>query len=231
MRRPTILLFDIDGTLVTTGGAGRRAMERAFESKTGLRSATDFPFAGMTDRAIVRNGLLAASHPDDEPRIDEVIDLYLEYLEEEVDRATFYDVYPGVVTAVRRALAAEATAVGLGTGNVKRGARIKLGRVDLADSFAFGGFGCDDEDRATLLRIGAERGASRLGAEREDCRVVVIGDTPRDVAAALAIGAECIGVGTGGVDPAELRELGATASFATLDDPGALDALLGRDQT
>jgi len=233
MRRPTVLLFDIDGTLVTTGGAGRRAMERAFEAKTGLRSATEFPFAGMTDRAIVRSGLRAASHPDDEPHIDELIDTYLGYLEEEVARATVYEVYPGVVTAVKRALDAEATAVGLGTGNVRRGARIKLGRVDLADSFAFGGFGCDDEDRATLLRIGAERGAMQLGEELAHCRVVVIGDTPRDVAAALAIGAECVGVGTGGVEPDELRELGATAAFATLDDPGALAALLvgGRAQS
>ena len=119
------------------------------------------------------------------------------------------------------------TAVGLGTGNVRAGARIKLERVSLYDQFAFGGFGCDHEDRAELLRVGAERGAAALGVERGECRVVVIGDTVRDVDAALRIGAECIGVGTGAGTPETLSGRGATAVFATLAVPGALEALLG----
>lgn len=227
MRRPTILLFDIDGTLVTTGGAGRRAMERAFETMTGRRDATGFAFAGMTDRAIARAGLQRAGRADDEAAIDQLLELYVTLLPEEVESAVGYDVYPGIVRAIDRALATPRTAVGLGTGNVHVGARIKLGRVGLADRFSFGGFGSDHEDRAELLRIGAQRGASLLGEPRSSCRVVVIGDTPKDVHAALRIGAECIGVGTGGVSPSELEGCGASRAFASLAEPGALEALLG----
>ena len=81
------------------------------------------------------------------------------------------------------------------------GARLKLARVGIDEPFAFGGFGCDAEDRVELIRNGAESGAAQLGAPREDCRVVVIGDTPKDVEAAKAIGAACIGVGTGHYTP------------------------------
>lgn len=222
----TVFLFDVDGTLVTTGGAGRRAMERAFERVTGDRGATRFPFAGMTDRSIVRTGLGNTGSAADDSAIDRLLEVYVELLQEEVERATAYAVYPGMREAVDAALGRARTAVGLGTGNVRQGARIKLGRVGLSDSFSFGGFGCDHEDRAEILRVGAERGARLLGERVGDCRVVVIGDTPRDVDAALAIGAECIAVGTGGVPLAELVARGASAAFDTLASPGALDALL-----
>jgi phosphoglycolate phosphatase len=225
--RPTVLLFDIDGTLVWTGGAGRRAMERAFELVTGSREATRFPFAGMTDRAIARAGLTQAGHSDDEATMERVLELYLELLVAEVASSGDYGVYPGMRAAIDAASARDGVALGLGTGNLERGARIKLGRVGLADVFEFGGFGSDHEDRAELLRVGARRGAERLAADVRDCRVVVIGDTPRDVSAALAIGAECIGVGTGGEPPERLRALGATAAFADLGADGALDALFG----
>lgn len=201
-------------------------MEGAFAAFAGTRAATEFPFAGMTDRAIVRAGLLNAGRADDERAIDRVLQLYIDLLAGEVQRATDYDVYPGVRVAVQAALERDRTAVGLGTGNVREGARIKLARVELADRFEFGGFGCDHEDRAELIRAGAERGAARLGVPRSDCRVVVIGDTERDVDAALANGAECLAVGTGGVPLDRLRERGATSAFDTLAAPGALEALL-----
>ena len=227
MRAPTVLLFDIDGTLVTTGGAGRRAIERAFETVTGIRDAMRFSFGGMTDRAIVRAGLESAELVVSEAAIDELLAVYLGVLPEEVERAREYFVHPGMREAVVTARQTRGVAVGLGTGNVRAGARIKLERVSLYDQFAFGGFGCDHEDRAELLRVGAERGAAALGVERGECRVVVIGDTVRDVDAALRIGAECIGVGTGVGTPETLSGRGATAVFATLAVPGALEALLG----
>ena len=225
--RPTVLLFDIDGTLVTTGGAGRRAMEGAFERVTGKRDATRFPFAGMTDRAIVRVGLQNTGHDAGEASISLLLASYIELLVDEVRIAASYGVYPGIVEALDTARARADTAVGLGTGNVREGARIKLSRVGLYERFAFGGFGCDDEDRAALLAKGAARGAELLGRPRAECRVVVIGDTVRDVDAGLAIGAEVLAVGTGGEDLARLSERGATWAFADLGTPGALDALLG----
>ena len=113
--------------------------------------------------------------------------------------------------------------VGLGTGNVESGARLKLAPSVLADRFDFGGFGCDAEDRAELLAIGSERGARALGVSRAECRVVIVGDTPLDVAAAQRIGAECLAVATGGHDVDELSHAGADLALETLADPRARD--------
>src|SRR5262249_14150563 len=106
------------------------------------------------------------------------------------------------------------------------GARLKLAHGGLDAHFPFGGFGCDHEDRVELLRIGATRGAARLGTGLDACRVVVIGDTPRDAAAARGIGATCIGVSTSGCDATSLRAAGATHTFAALAAPGVLEALV-----
>ncbi len=226
--RPTILLFDIDGTLISTGGAGRRAIERAFAESLGGDGALPFSLGGMTDRGIVRAGLRAHGVPDDEAAIDALLERYLALLAEEVRRAESYFAHPGVVATLDRAAAAEGAPVGigLGTGNLARGSELKLARVGLWRRFSFGGFGSDHEERAAILRIGAERGAAFLGLPLDACRVVAIGDTPRDVAAAHAAGARCVGVATGSYTTAQLREAGADAVFATLAAPGAAEAVL-----
>jgi phosphoglycolate phosphatase-like HAD superfamily hydrolase len=226
--RPTVLLFDIDGTLVTTGGVGRRALQRTFEVAFGRKDAISFPLDGMTDRSIVRGALKALGREASEAEIDEVLARYLTVLAEEVAGAdlTKYRVHPGMEATIERALGHAEVAVGLGTGNVRAGAKLKLDRVGLYQHFAFGGFGCDHEVRVELIRRGAERGAARLNVPLAACRVVVIGDTPKDVAAAKGIGAECVGVGTGHFTPAQLIEAGATAAFDDLAQPGALRAVL-----
>ncbi|HEY3500658.1 MAG TPA: HAD family hydrolase [Polyangiaceae bacterium] len=226
--RPTVLLFDIDGTLITTGGVGRRAIERAFRERYGREDATRFPFDGMTDRLIARLGLEALGVAVTAEAIAEILEFYVEVLAEEVARAdaALYRLHDGIAEAL---VAAEARGhgIGLGTGNVREGARIKLERLGVHEKFAFGGFGSDAEDRTELIRHGAERGAAHLGKQREECRVVVIGDTPKDVAAAHGIGAESIGVGTGSFGAQALRDCGATFAFDSLAAPGALAALLG----
>jgi phosphoglycolate phosphatase len=227
--RPTVLLFDIDGTLVTTGGAGRRAISRAFETLHGRRDACDsFSLSGMTDRAIVRKALSIIGAEISAMAIDAVIGSYLSFLDEEVERTADaeYFVHAGMREAVAESRARQGVAVGLGTGNVREGARVKLERVGIYDQFAFGGFGCDHEDRVELIRHGARCGAQLLGAPLEECRVVVIGDTPKDVDAAKGIGALCIGVGTGNFTAAALREAGADFAFSDFTERGALDALL-----
>jgi len=226
--RPTVYLFDIDGTLISTGGAGRRAMEGAFRDVHGPAgpAGVAFSYAGMTDRAIVRAGLLALEHhAPDAAAIDRVLERYLGRLAHEVLATTTYVVHPGVMGVVAWLRDRPRIALGLGTGNVKTGAYAKLARGALDAPFAFGGFGCDAEDRTDLLRVGAGRGADALGLPLAECRVVVIGDTPKDVAAARGIGAECIGVGTGGFAPAALRDLGAQNAFATLEEDGVREAL------
>jgi phosphoglycolate phosphatase len=131
------------------------------------------------------------------------------------------------VQAMDMADARANVALGLGTGNIRKGAEIKLGCVDIFRRFSFGGFGDDSIDRPTLLMMGARRGAEKLGIPIGDCRVVVIGDTPKDISAAKAIGADSIAVATGMHDVAELRECGPTAVFATIADDRAVDVLFG----
>jgi phosphoglycolate phosphatase-like HAD superfamily hydrolase len=227
--RPTVLLFDIDGTLVTTGGVGRRALERVFEELYGRSNALSaIRLDGMTDPSIVKGGLAAIGAEVSAAAIERVLETYVRILEDEVAKAdpARYRLHRGMAEALERAASTANVALGLGTGNIREGARLKLNKVGVYDRFTFGGFGSDHEDRPTLIRRGAERGAAQLGAELSTCRVVIVGDTPKDVAAAQAMGAESIGVGTGSFRPPDLMAVGATAAFHDLGEPGAVEALL-----
>ncbi len=222
-----VVLFDIDGTLIKSGGAGARALNRAMARVLGRDEVeADFSFAGMTDRAIFRRMLGALGLEASESHIERVLEVYPDILREEVANASGYRVLPGIVAALDAVADTGEVALGLGTGNVERGARIKLERVALNHYFSFGGFGCDAERRDELLRAGAARGAARLGRPLEECRVLVVGDTPLDVAAAHAIGARCLALATGGASAGALRAAGADHVFGDLAEPGALDVLL-----
>lgn len=224
----TVLLWDIDGTLLASGGAGRRAMTAAFGELWGRNDACDsFALGGMTDRLIVRTALQAIGVTATVVRMDQVLERYLELLPGSIARATDYHVHRGVVAALDDAARLPRCVIGLGTGNVRQGAQAKLAPVGLHDRFAFGGFGCDAEDRTELLAVGARRGAALLGRAVEDCRIVVIGDTPRDVTAGHAIGAEVLAVATGLVSLDKLQACGPKWAFADLELAGPLGALLG----
>jgi phosphoglycolate phosphatase-like HAD superfamily hydrolase len=230
--RPTVLLFDIDGTLVTTAGVGRRALERTFAARYGTSAILrDVRFDGMTDRMIVRLGLAAVGEPDAGPAVEAVIDAilaeYIPFLEDEIRGTPGFGLHRGAREVLDAVASRAGVAVGLGTGNVREGARAKLAPLGVLHHFGFGGFGCDHEERAEILRIGAERGAAALGRTRGACRVVVIGDTPRDVAAARAIGAEAIGIGSARFGRAELTASGAACAFDDLAAPELVGALLG----
>jgi phosphoglycolate phosphatase len=226
--QPTILLFDIDGTLLLTGGCGRRAFEHAFDRITGKRGALDgFSFGGMTDRAIARMGLSAIGREVDPAVVDQLLEAYLEALERELLSPPNFVVLPGAQETVRALVGRPQTALGLGTGNVRRGAQAKLAYADLWSLFAFGGFGCDHEDRAELLRTGAQRGATQLGQPLAACRVVVVGDTVRDIAAAHAIGAQCIAVCTGADSADKLHAAGADSVVESLLHTDLSAALAG----
>ena len=223
---PTVFLFDIDGTLISTGGAGRRAMASAFGAVCDApRALAGVKLGGMTDRLILRAGFEAIGRTFSEELFNAVMDEYLQHLADEVEASKGYVVYEGVHEAVHACRAIPGSATGLGTGNIEAGARIKLKRSGLDELFAFGGFGCDAEDRAELVEAGARRGAEALGVPRADARVVIIGDTPRDVYAAHAIGARCICVATGSYTFGELEAASADAVFDSLVSPGALDAI------
>ena len=219
--KPRIVLFDIDGTLVTTGGAGRRAMRRAFGAFCDREDALDgFGFGGKTDRGIVRVGLTNAGlNPTDEA-IDKLLEVYVGMLGEEMVNAENCLIHDGVHEAIDIAHKSGA-AVGLATGNIKDGARLKLTRMSLWDPFDFGGFGCDHEVRSELVRAGAQRGADKLDRPLESCEVLVIGDTPLDVAAARAIGARCLAVATGSSPIDALKAAGADVVVTDLREMAA----------
>jgi phosphoglycolate phosphatase-like HAD superfamily hydrolase len=222
----TIALFDIDGTLLRAGGAGRRAVEIAIGEVLGKSndvSLESIPFAGRTDPWIISQALAKYGVAADRALIQEVIARYIAALPGQLALANAFEVLPGVVGLLRHLLGRRNLALGLGTGNAERAAYAKLARGGLESFFSFGGFGSDHVDRAEVLRIGLERG--RKKAEREDARAVVIGDTPRDVEAARAIGAECIAVETGGYEASALREAGASLVVSDLRDPDVLEVL------
>jgi len=226
--RPTVLLFDVDGTLVSTDGAGRRALASAFEVVVGRGTIVEgIDFAGTTDPYIVRYGLGVLGEQDTPDVVAAILDAYVDRLREELSLPGTVTVFEGVGRTLDAVTNRRDVAVGLGTGNVEPGAWAKVGAGGLDGAFAFGGFGSDDEDRPTLLRIGAERGAARLGAPLGECRVVVIGDTPRDFAAAEAIGAEHVLVATGRFGIRELRALGTERVFDRMDSVGVVEAVLG----
>ena len=225
------MLWDIDGTLMSSSGAGRRAIERAFATRYGRHDVLDFPFDGMTDPVIFRRGLsgLGLDPHTPDAAFESLVELYLVHLREACSAPDGFRVHDGIAECLGGLSERDGFAVGLGTGNVERGARIKLARVGLDQHFSFGGFGSDHGDRASLLAIGADRGAARLGVARERCRVVVIGDTPKDIAAARSIGADCVAVATGSYSVERLAEHAPTVAVGSLDETRALAVVWGED--
>jgi phosphoglycolate phosphatase-like HAD superfamily hydrolase len=211
-----LYLFDIDGTLIGGDGSGRRAFERACAGPLGVPHAlAHLRLDGMTDPLILDSAF--AEHAGRKPTADEaaaIFDAYVGYLEGEV-AAGLYDIKPSVDETLRW-LESRGAVIGLATGNIERGARIKLARGDLWRRFPFGGFGSDAADRAELVRVAIERGAARAGRMLQREEIFVIGDTPRDVAAAHAAGARAVAVATGGHDLDELRAAGADEVYPTM---------------
>lgn len=221
--RPTIFLFDIDGTLITINRTGRAAMERAFGRYFGVSEDVfaDFSFAGMTDRAIVRAGIERLIGESSDALVDQLMNDYARNLAENLQAENEYRLHRGVNEAIEIAESRPESALGLGTGNLRAAAKAKLEPFGLFDRFTFGGFGCEHEDRAAVLRFGAERGARLLGRAAEECEIIVIGDTPRDVSAGHEIGARVVAVATGPYNAEELRAAGAVHVFRDLEEPEA----------
>ncbi|MFN3197665.1 MAG: HAD family hydrolase [Bradymonadia bacterium] len=222
---PLIILFDIDGTLVSTGGAGRRAMASALKDYLGQPGALGFHFAGMTDRAILRRAIEGVGATYDERAHDAVVEIYLEHLKVELPQSTNYRVMPGVADFIEACLALPDAVSGLGTGNIEPAARLKLAPAGLDRYFEFGGFGDDAEIRSDMLIAGARRGAAQLGLELSSCEVIVIGDTVRDIHAARAMGARCIAVCTGGDARTDLEAEQPWRVVEDLTEPGLVDRL------
>jgi len=215
-----LLLFDLDWTLIYTGGAGIRALDRAFEKCFGIAKGMATVSAdGKTDPAICRE--MIRVHLNRDAQGDEIQRLcrgYLEQLKIEVPASEGYRVLPGIPQLLAEIQHRPEFLMGLGTGNLEEGAHIKLGRADLMKYFRFGGYGSDAEPRPEVLQFAVRRGqaiAERTFAPRE---VVVIGDNVRDVQAGKAIGAMTIAVASGPMSIDELAEAKPDFLFKDLSD-------------
>lgn len=225
----TVVLFDIDGTLVTTAGGARQALLDAVSAQFGDAAGFDFSFGGMTDRGIFRKGMRQRGMDVDDPRMDAQIDAliadYLPRLERLLAAASVHRLLPGAGELARAAATWRGVAAGIGTGNVRAGAALKLRPFGLNEVLTFGGFGCDAEQRAELIAAGHRRGAARLGVSVAEARLVIVGDTPLDVLAARANGGLTLAVATGGASRAELQASGAEVVVDQLDEAHVLAAL------
>jgi phosphoglycolate phosphatase-like HAD superfamily hydrolase len=218
-----LILFDIDGTLVLTGGAGVRAMNRACEDLVRSENAmAGVTFAGRTDWSILDDILRNHGRALDEVLLDELRARYVAHLAEEIalPGRGVKDVMPGI-RALLEALASRASVhVGLLTGNFVEGARIKLEYFDLWRYFAWGAFGGDASNRNDLVPIAVSR-ARAHGIDVDTIRpsdVLVVGDTPNDIECALVAGATPIAVATGSYTVDQLRAAGATIVFDNLSE-------------
>lgn len=195
-----LILFDIDGTLLFAGGAPRRAFRRALVEYFGTEGevARD-DFSGKTDPQIVYELMTAAGFEDDHiaERIAAVFEHYLGGLETELRRETGHHLFPGVAELLPRLADDPRAVLGLVTGNVEEGARLKLAHFGLWELFRVGAFGSDDRVRDRLPPIAVERARGLTGRAFEGEEVVIVGDTPADIRCARASGALAVAVATG----------------------------------
>lgn len=217
-----LVLFDIDGTLVWTDGAGRRAIQHALTEVFGGTGPADYRFDGKTDPQIVRDLMRVIGH--DDGHIDEhmqaVFDRYVERLRVELSAPGYRPrVMPGVFELLDALEARRDVVLGLLTGNLVEGARAKLASVGIDPTrFRVGAFGSDHEERPSLPEIARRRFREHVGFDVHGSDCVIIGDTPADVTCGRAVGARAIGVATGRYTTAELMAHGAVAVFEDLSD-------------
>jgi len=224
-----LILFDIDGTLVLTGGAGVRAMNRACEDLVRRENAMEgVTFAGRTDWSILDDILRNHGHTLDEARLDELRQRYVSHLEEEIQLPGrgIKDVMPGIRALLDALQARDDVRLGLLTGNFLEGARIKLEYFDLWKYFPWGAFGGDAANRNDLVPIAVARAREHGIDGVAPADIIVVGDTPSDIECAVTAGATPVAVATGSYTMEQLREAGGEIVFEDLNDTDAFLAIL-----
>lgn len=216
-----LVLFDIDGTLVDTGGAGARGWEWAFErffTNPGV-DIGKYSKSGMTDPVIARHVFteVMRREPHD-GELSQLMSGYMSVVPDFVAASEGYTVLDGVPELLER-LTREGVLLGITSGGLEPAAHAKLGRGRLNQFFLLGGYGSDSEDRIELTRIAIERGEQRLGHPVDPRKVAVVGDTPLDVEAAEGVGVVSVAVASGRYTVEQLREAGADHVLSSLRDP------------
>jgi phosphoglycolate phosphatase len=217
LERPQAILFDVDGLLLTTGGAGTRSWRWAFDELYGIPADIGkFTEAGMTDPVVGRLTFTSViGHEPSAEELAKVISHYLMRLPDEVAASTGYEVLAGVEELLPR-LCKDGFLLGITTGAVEAAAHIKLARGNLNRFFSFGGYGSDSADRGELTRKAIDRAGEILGTALDSQSVLVLGDTPNDISAAHAADALGVGGASGHYSKDELRDAGADYVLGSL---------------
>jgi phosphoglycolate phosphatase len=227
MKKRRLLLWDIDGTLISTGAAGHRAIERATAERFGGTGDLDgVEIAGRTDTGIAHQILAKYGEPITEESMRAFLDIYLDLLAQELPRSQG-QVLPGVLELLKRAENRPETVLGLLTGNLRRGAQLKLEHYQLWHFFAFGAFADDHHDRNELGTFALTRAHEATGQEFLPEQVDVIGDTGHDIACGKAFGARTIAVATGSWPRKRLAEYAPDFLFDDLSNADDVIATLG----
>jgi phosphoglycolate phosphatase-like HAD superfamily hydrolase len=213
------ILFDIDGTLITTGGAGAASWRLAFDELYGIPADIgEFTDTGMTDPEVGRQTFAAVMHREPERKeFTRLSERRLHYLRQTVDESDGYRVLDGVERLLDD-LIDDGYLLGLVTGNLEAAAHIKLHRARLNRFFSYGGYGSDSTDRGELTRIALRRASLVYGETVLPEQALAVGDTPLDVKGAHAAGIECVGVGSHHYDADQLREAGADYAITSLTE-------------
>jgi phosphoglycolate phosphatase-like HAD superfamily hydrolase len=220
-----LVLFDIDGTLLWTDGAGRRAVHDSLQEVFGVAVPEGHEFDGKTDPQIVRELMQLAGLPREtiDARLPDALARYVQLLAVELQSEHRGDVFPGVHALLDALEARDDVVLGLLTGNVHEGAAAKLKAVGIDRArFKIGAFGSDHADRPELPAIARARAHEAFGTLLPGSDVVVIGDTPADMSCGNGIGARAIGVATGRYSVDALRACSAAAVFSNLSDTDAV---------
>ena len=217
---PLAILFDVDGCLISTGGAGAKSWRRSFEQLHDISADIgEFTEAGMTDPEVGRLTFVQVLGREPTDReMARLLGAYLRYLVEEVGGSPGYRVMPGVEALLPR-LTDYGIVLGLVSGALEAAVHIKLGRAGLNRFFTVGGYGSDSSDRGELTRVAIRRCATLHGHPVARARVLVVGDTPRDIKAAHDAGAIGVGVATGKYSVEALWGAGADTVVPTLETP------------
>lgn len=213
-----LYLFDIDGTILLTGGAGRVAINEIFARHHDVDDAmAGVSAAGKTD-AIIFDEIFQRrlGRPATSADIDALLADYVPELEAAIAASPRFNIMPHVFETLAWLEQRDEVSLGIATGNVLGGAKAKLAHIDVWHRFAFGGYGDDAEDRAGLVARAIERGREHVGERVPPDRIVVVGDTPRDVSAARACGVVVLAVATGSCSHEELLATEPDAVFHTL---------------
>ena len=214
------ILFDIDGTLIVSGGAGAESWRGAFEELYGVPADIgEYTDAGMTDPEVGRRTFEKVVGHEPSPReLARLLARRNALLPKAVAESKGYRVLPGVAELLPR-LCEEGYLLGITTGGVESAAHIKLERAHLNRYFHFGGYGSDSPDRTELTRTAVERGSKVLGRPLQHDEVMVVGDTPLDITAAHAADAVAVGVATGHYSTDQLEQAGADYALHSLEEP------------